>query len=411
MAANRAKRQSLAAATVGSFAEAWAEVRIHKTRVLLSLIGVAVAVTAITSVVGLGSIVEQSTLESFEQSGGRAATIGISVSQNGDTPVDYADVALAVKTAADRYKITYHSASLYGSQRVQSPNGVLDTQARGVDPLFGAMHRITVLHGSWFEATAASRLAPPIVISEGLWQLLGSPSLDSHPTAQLVGESPRTAVIIGVIKNQYDGDLSTYLLPASLTSEADFAAQSGGQLGFELWVPATEAKQLVTLVKRDLKASLSGTANVIVNRQDYGTRGGDPLKVVKIGVGGVAFLVLFLGALGLVNISLVTVRQRIREIGIRRSFGATAGRVFFAVMMESVVATFAAGVVGVGVAIAIVENPWVQGKLAQGATDLPSFPIEAALFGLVSATVVGALAGLLPAIAAVRFKVIDAIRY
>ena len=45
--------------------------------------------------------------------------------------------------------------------------------------------------------------------------------------------------------------------------------------------------------------------------------------------------VILLGALGLVNIALVTVKQRVREIGIRRSFGATAGRVFFAVMMES----------------------------------------------------------------------------
>lgn len=65
-----------------------------------------------------------------------------------------------------------------------------------------------------------------------------------------------------------------------------------------------------------------------------------------------------------------------QEIGIRRSFGATAGRVFVAVMMESVVATVAAGVLG-----------------------------------LAAATFVGALAGLTPALVAVRVKVIDAIRY
>ena len=44
-------------------------------------------------------------------------------------------------------------------------------------------------------------------------------------------------------------------------------------------------------------------------------------------------------------------------------------------------------------------------------TEPPPFPVEAAVFGLVSATVVGALAGLLPALVAVRVKVIDAIRY
>jgi len=135
------------------------------------------------------------------------------------------------------------------------------------------------------------------------------------------------------------------------------------------------------------------------------------LLPLKLAVGGVAGLVLLLGALGLVNIALVTVRQRIREIGIRRSFGATAGRVFFAVMMESIVASVAAGVIGVAVAVLIVQNPLVREKLAGALIDVPAFPIEAALIGLVSAAGVGALAGLLPALVAVRVKVIDAIRY
>jgi putative ABC transport system permease protein len=53
----------------------------------------------------------------------------------------------------------------------------------------------------------------------------------------------------------------------------------------------------------------------------------------------------------------------------------------------------------------------VQQLIAQGATDLPPFPIEAALIGLGASAAVGALAGLLPAIVAVRVRVIDAIRY
>ena len=134
--------------------------------------------------------------------------------------------------------------------------------------------------------------------------------------------------------------------------------------------------------------------------------------MTKLVVGGIAVLVLLLGALGLVNIALVAVKQRVREIGIRRSFGATAGRVFFAVMMESVVATIAAGAVGVIAAILIVQNPFTMDLVGQGlVSDFPPFPAEAALLGLLAATVVGALAGLLPALVAVRVKVIDAIRY
>ena len=97
-------------------------------------------------------------------------------------------------------------------------------------------------------------------------------------------------------------------------------------------------------------------------------------------------LILLLGALGLLNISLVTVKHRIREIGIRRSFGATGGRVFFSVMMESVVATFVAGVVGVMLAILLVKNAVTETFVAAGVQDMPPFPVEAALIGLGAAT-------------------------
>jgi putative ABC transport system permease protein len=79
--------------------------------------------------------------------------------------------------------------------------------------------------------------------------------------------------------------------------------------------------------------------------------------------------------------------------------------------MESVVGTIVAGAIGVFIAVLVVENPQVQQLIAQGATDLPPFPIEAALIGLGASAAVGALAGLLPAIVAVRVRVIDAIRY
>ena len=61
---------------------------------------------------------------------------------------------------------------------------------------------------------------------------------------------------------------------------------------------------------------------------------------------------------------------------------ATAGRVFFAVMMESVVATVVAGVAGVALAVLIVKNPWVTSFVAAGVEDVPGFPLDAALIGL-----------------------------
>ena len=79
--------------------------------------------------------------------------------------------------------------------------------------------------------------------------------------------------------------------------------------------------------------------------------------------------------------------------------------------MESVVATVVAGVVGVMTAIVIIKNIPIEQVPGVALDDVPPFPTTAALVGMACATGVGALAGLIPAIVAVRVKVIDAIRY
>lgn len=90
--------------------------------------------------------------------------------------------------------------------------------------------------------------------------------------------------------------------------------------------------------------------------------------------------------------------------------GASAKRVFFAVFMESVVATFVAGVIGVGIAIVIVRSLPME-TLGLYMQERPGFPMGAAIDGIAISTAIGALCGIIPAFAAVKVKPIDAIRY
>lgn len=401
---------------VGAVHEAWAELRIHRTRVLLSLIGVAVAVAALTTVVGLGSMAQQATTESLERQTGRPAMLSVNYYSDDGTMPDSEVLASAFQAAVDRYEIGYSSRNTHMGQRVQFVDGVYDVQGQAVDVDYATMHRLQVLKGNWFTEADEQRLAPGLIVNEIFWQRLGSPDLRTHPTVTLEGESPVTAVVIGVTAAAaYETEPSMMMLYSALeriTPPAVLEQQPSQLPQLELWVPPEVSDELSAVVQRDMTAALGDGMNVEVSRQDYQSWGGeDTLLPLKLMVGGVAILVLLLGALGLVNIALVTVRQRIREIGIRRSFGATAGRVFFSVMMESVVASFVAGVVGVMIAILIVQNPQLREVVSQGVMDLPPFPVDAALIGLAAATLVGALAGLLPALVAVRVKVIDAIRF
>jgi putative ABC transport system permease protein len=401
---------------VGAVVEAWAEVRIHKTQVLLSLIGVGVAVAALAGVVAAGSIATQASIESFERQSGRPASIGLYASNpvDGTQPTRTALDAAFTDTMA-RYGVTYVNRTSYSGVSVQFPDGVMGISVVGVDQPYGVMHRIALDQGSWFTDRDALRLAPAIVVSEEVWQRLGSPDLREDPRLGIVTPTGTIdAIIVGITPAQsLDG---TFLQAFLLNDDYDTLVPQDPMYpqlpNYEAWVPPAAADQLVPLIQRDVAAALGEGWQVDVQRQDYlAWQIGDPLFVPKVIVIGIAVLVMLLGALGLLNIALVSVKHRIREIGIRRAFGATAGRVFFSVMMESVVATFVAGLAGVLLAIVLVKNPITESYVGLAIQDIPGFPVEAALIGLGSATLVGALAGLLPALVAVRVKVIDAIRY
>ncbi|UAJ78169.1 ABC transporter permease [Leifsonia sp. ZF2019] len=398
----------------GAIVEAWQEVRVHRGRVLLSLIGVGVAVCALTSVVGLANIAQQSITESNDRYGGRPALIAVRPMSDPSLPAAGGPVTLdeAWATAAERHAIRYWSRVGGGSVSVQFRTGVADVSLQTVDPDYATMHRTMVQRGRWFTNDDTQRLAPALVVNEDFWHRLGSPALAAHPVATIrSGEGTVTAVVIGVIRTPDNPD---YPMAYGLVEGTDALIAPGTSMGngVEAWVPPELADPLTAALRSELGAAL-GANTVDVSRTDYlAYQTEDPLAALKLVVMGIAVLILLLGALGLVNIALVTVRNRIREIGVRRSFGATGGRVFFAVMMESVVATVVAGAAGVGLAILIVKSPWVEQLVGRGmVADPPPFPVEAAVIGLVAATAVGALAGLIPALVAVRVKVIDAIRY
>ena len=391
---------------VGTLVEAWAELRIHKTRILLALIGVALSVAALTTVVGLGNMVRESIAQDNEAESGRPATLSVSMySVDGSTP-DPALATAAYREMTERYAVEYSSMVYSTTVPFQLSNGVTQTQATVVDADYEVMRRVPMVQGTWFTAADAQRLAPAVVINEAFHASLGSPDLSSHPMLTISRDQEISAVVVGVSRDRYDGEYPQ----AFMLSEAyDRLGMEPANPSMELWVPEELSDSLAAVISADLTAQFPGM-QVDAYRRDYAAFG-DPFGGLQWAVGGIAGMVMLLGAVGLLNISMVTVKYRVREIGIRRSFGATSGRIFFGVMLESVVATFVAGVLGVMAAVAVVKLPVVQQAVASGLTELPPFPLEAALIGLGAATAVGALAGLIPAWVAVRVKVIDAIRY
>jgi MacB-like periplasmic core domain/FtsX-like permease family len=403
---------------LGAFAEAWDEVRVHKSRVVLSLVGVFLAVFAMTTVTAIGQLAAQVQQEQAERFGGRPATISISgYDPVTGMPPDAAEWDTAVADLLERYDITTAATLAHEEGLFRMPAGTMSAQVRRVSPSYGPLHRVEPVAGRWFREGDRTSLSPALVVNEAFLRALGVSGLSSRPTVVIGGPSPVRATIVGVVREGYGEELVAYRVDRSGGPSTAVAAPDpmtgffGGPTSLELWIPPEQAEMALATVRHDLQLALDGVQVDGGRMDDPGTE--QVLSTLRLAIRGAGIVVLILGGLGVLNIGLVTVRQRIREIGVRRSFGATSGRIFSAVMLESVCATALAGVVAVGCAIVLVRNLPLENWLGGGIplADAPGFPVAAAIEGLVAATAVGALAGLLPAIIAVRAKVIDAIRF
>ncbi|NTW42043.1 MAG: FtsX-like permease family protein, partial [Cellulomonadaceae bacterium] len=342
----------------GAVVEAWDELRIHKLRVLLALIGVAAAVTAITGVTAAVQMLTQGMQEQVDRSNGRMVSLTLDAWPTTGT-VDADQISTlegAQAVVLERYGITYASRRLWMQTDVRFSDGTLPIQVTAVDPAMGTLSRIVPEQGRWFAGADADAFAPVLVVNEAFLTRLGLSDLSSRPTVQIGMDEGVTATVVGVVSDTWQGaSPEAYVLYDqserwALTDPA-YGIQPPGLM---MWVPADQADGLREVIPRDLRATLPGWQINVSSNADGGGFGFDrAARWVALGVGGFALL---LGGLGLLNISLVTVRHRIREIGIRRSFGATSTRVFFGVMLESVVATVVAGLIGVVLAVAVIKN-------------------------------------------------------
>jgi putative ABC transport system permease protein len=217
------------------------------------------------------------------------------------------------------------------------------------------------------------------------------------------------AMIVYLRKN------STIMVPLNtLVSKLDSSYDRGSNMDRSLSKVAMKIYDVSTLEK-----SLQQVRNVLMQThkglEDFefetqeGFAGDIALSIQNERISGmfIAGICLLVGGIGIINIMLSSISERVREIGIRKSIGATNMDVFLQIVTESIVIAMAGGIVG------LIVSPILVNTLAGFADDTtpPVMTAFAMAIAFGFSVITGSIAGLFPAIKAAKLDPIQALRY
>ena len=142
-------------------------------------------------------------------------------------------------------------------------------------------------------------------------------------------------------------------------------------------------------------------------REEWFDRMESSIRATKLSGGLIATISLVVGGIGIMNIMLASISERVREIGIRLAVGAMGRDIFVQIIVESVTIAFIGGLLGVLAAVGLIQIL----KLMAPTENVPIMTLDGILFSVGFAILAGFLSGIYPALRASRLNPISALRY
>jgi len=388
----------------------------NKMRTVLTMLGMIIGVGAVITMVGLGTGARTTIEERVKSAGtnmimvnaGNFSTGGVRMGQGNSTTLMPEDAA-AIRQLPG---VQYVAASANSRAQVIAGNQNWSTQVQGTDTDLPLIRSWPTKYGAFFTQQDVSGAQKVAVLGSVVSDTLFGPDVD--PTGQIIRIRNQPFKVIGVMVSKGQSSMGQDQDDTIFTPYTTVQKKLQGQQHINgVTVSAASAGEIDT-VAESIRGLLR-TRHKIVNGDpdDFMVRTLEEMASVQTAttqtmtslLASIAGVSLLVGGIGIMNIMLVSVTERTREIGLRMAIGARGKDVLLQFLVEAVVISLIGGIIGIALGFGL--SALVQ-KFMQWPTDIPPNAIGMA-FGFAAAT--GVFFGFYPARKAASLDPIEALRF
>jgi putative ABC transport system permease protein len=403
------------------FSTAWVGVTSHKLRSSLTILGIVIGIAAVISLMSIGKGAEADILSRIETLGSDLITIrpGASVGFGGIRSAAGSATTLTVEDAeAIAMEVPYISsiAPVYSSNlQLVAGNKNMNSQVTGTTPEYARTNNLNILSGSFFSDYEYQHSAKVAVLGSNVKQTLFG---DTDPIGQQMRMGNIIVRVVGVLASKgamWGSPDDAIFIPLTVMQQtvAQPRTAKGERVVSSISLTVSDkdkADYVVGEITSLLRSRHRLGANAendftITSMEEIASTISETTATMTIFLGAIAAISLLVGGIGVMNIMLVSVLERTREIGILKALGAQERDIWTQFLIEASFLTLAGGIIGV---IFGWITSYVVSKMGLMTTLVTA---DVVILAVCVSAGIGLFFGFYPAWSASRLNPIEALRH
>lgn len=375
----------------------------NKMRTILTMLGVIIGVATFITLVGFGEGTRKNISDSIQSMGTNLITISIT-GRNSNRNISYEQMVEFAEQNADDIEAIAPVVS--GGGTVKYGNKVWNTGLEGTSPEYEIVRNVSVQSGRFLtDADVDGRRKVAVLGTAVINNLFG---IGINPINESVTINGEIYKIVGILSEKAQGQNYSYddrvIIPVSVAQRSLRVAQIRN-FYVRAKSPETVENAMYKIQNFLLETYKDEDMYRVSNQAEMLSQIGDITGTVTLFLGFIAGISLVVGGIGIMNIMLVSVTERTREIGVRKALGAKRKHVLLQFLVESAIISCTGGILGIVAGFLVVSI-------------IPRFSPMTAVITPASVTIsftvsalVGLFFGIYPANKASRLNPIDALRF